>query len=1132
MGEKFSESVKVIKSNKLGNIETDTQEIQKIIKKTTVKKVSQKKTKTPERKNGHVDGILLQDGRVYIKGWAVSGDDEKVLLDIYLNDSLDQTILSDSYRKDLETGGIGDGRYGFMVEIPKEIAQNKENHIEIKFHDTDKYLAGSPLIYKHKPKYIFDIYQVSKKAVDGWIFDENFKNRPLTLKLYINDKFIMQTENSNASKEVESMYEVSHVGFHFDIPKKYHALKNLNINVKPEGNGEPIDLMKGITLASSNVGMDIVSESIEREKDAMQKKIRGNIDSVVIEKRKLQLKGWAATSKSKQIDLDIYINGEYDQKVLANQYREDLEEKRVGDGKHAFRVELSPMLDYDNEIKIEVKKHGEERVLPGSPFSYSHKSKYNLGIEKVNNSVVTGWFMDEKLPQRQLHLDLYIDGIYVMSSDNTLENEKMETKYDIAHGGFQFVIPEAFQKLKSLNIDLKVQKGVECVELLDKPVVVKTLDEIIAEELTDAEKIVSKKNAVIEEIEKKSRPEYFDFDFYSIFYDDIKKFTYQKAFKHWMLYGKGEGRAANFVELCKQRGCPYVNLPQIDREVFAKLNPLLATLSINEIMIKAIQLKEIELIRLTDNSKKDADYYLKLAIYYLSQNQADKAQALLLYSNYLLPSAKAMELLGNYYLDRGQKRRAIRYYSNALTTVEENSSIWLYINLTRILLGENRFEEVIETLKKGLDLLPQESQLLNLLDETVDKIWEYEQDELYALSGLNEREKLLEKAESLVHTISHAYASAFDDVQPGVVQKGSINPERVLIVGDFHIAQCIRYRIDQKVEQLELAGYEVTILPWTEVGVSPEELMFHDIVIFYRVPAFPKIIKMMEKAKSLGKVTFYEIDDLLFDPIYPPPYETYGGNIGIEEYEGLTYGMALFRAAAGLCEYAIASTQPLLDKLQPLVLSGKGFIHRNGLDSKNVFMLKAKKKYINIFYGSGTLAHNSDFLDLALGAIERVLQENSNVKLTIVGHLNLPEQFISDYGEQINIQPKTSTIEHYWTLLSGADINLAVLEKETINDCKSELKWFEAACFRIPSVVSNTQNYLDVIRDGEDALIASTEEEWYVALNRLIKDEKLRLAIGDVASERIRKEYSVESLSKNITYIIESCIASEGEKND
>ena len=75
----------------------------------------------------------------------------------------------------------------------------------------------------------------------------------------------------------------------------------------------------------------------------------------------------------------------------------------------------------------------------------------------------------------------------------------------------------------------------------------------------------------------------------------------------------------------------------------------------------------------------------------------------------------------------------------------------------------------------------------------------------------------------------------------------------------------------------------------------------------------------------------------------------------------------LFQEAAKLCEYAIASTLPLLALLQSLVTSKKGFLHRNGLDSLNIFMSKKEKEYINIFYGSGTLAHNSDFIDLTLG---------------------------------------------------------------------------------------------------------------------------------------------------------------------
>ena len=78
------------------------------------------------------------------------------------------------------------------------------------------------------------------------------------------------------------------------------------------------------------------------------------------------------------------------------------------------------------------------------------------------------------------------------------------------------------------------------------------------------------------------------------------------------------------------------------------------------------------------------------------------------------------------------------------------------------------------------------------------------------------------------------------------------------------------------------------------------------------------------------------------------------------------------------------------------------------------------------------------------------------------------------------------SVQGYWSLLEQADINIAVLQNDVINGCKSELKWFEAACFGIPSIVSVTANYRDVINHGEDAYIADTEEDWYAALNELI----------------------------------------------
>jgi len=618
--------------------------------------------------------------------------------------------------------------------------------------------------------------------------------------------------------------------------------------------------------------------------------------------------------------------------------------------------------------------------------------------------------------------------------------------------------------------------------------------------------------------------ELLDTEFYAAYHKDLQDFKKLELIKHWKKHGSKEKRYGNLNILCKVIGFKF-DFDKLNIDTIKEINPLLSALNKSEIFIKILQVKKIDLIRLSQDDDFDARFYLELGKAHLIRGEKELSHQILLYSLYLNPTSECSELLGNYYIDKGQQKQALAFYAEAWKD-NDYKSLWLCININQVYRTLHNYDAALDVMVQGLNKFKEDSQLLKILDETIHQTWEYEQENLHALAKQNDREALIVYVNLLSTRLAEVYRKVFTGEQ--LEAAAQLNSKRVLIIGDYHIPQCIRYRIDQKFEQLELAGYEVTTVSWTELHERYDEIFFHDIIIYYRVPANPVIIKSIEKARSLGKVTFYEIDDLIFDSVYPPAYETYGGNISIEQYGGLTYGMPLFQAAAKLCKYAIASTEPLLTLLQPLVTSQKGFLHRNGLDSLNVFMSKKEKKYINIFYGSGTLAHNSDFIDLTLGAVEQILNENKNVKLTIVGHLTLPESFRTEFEDQIILLKKTTTIEHYWSYLSGADINLAVLHNDVINNSKSELKWFEAACFKIPSVVSNTQNYLDVVEDGKDALIAGTTQEWYDALNKLVNNRQLRDTMGQSAYEKVMKNYSLDALSENIDQVIKK-VLNEGD---
>lgn len=632
-----------------------------------------------------------------------------------------------------------------------------------------------------------------------------------------------------------------------------------------------------------------------------------------------------------------------------------------------------------------------------------------------------------------------------------------------------------------------------------------------------------------------------DYPFYTALYDDLADYSETDAIAHYQRHGETEDRLNNFDALMTSLKFSYNDLPILDLDTFFELNPLLTVGTLSEIYLCLLQFKTINFVRLSDDIDVDVAFYTNLGTHYLKLGEPEKAKQILLYVSYLKPSLECYELLGNIELEKQNYVKAREYYRDIIDGGAHNH--WAYANLFRSYEATGNYSEALDTLQRGLKQFPQHGHLMRFLDDTIKKHWQESDSRLKVLAKMQKRTELMEKTAEYVAYYSEIYQNVYADIglsESAVTQQSvpALNNQKVLIIGDYHIPQCIRYRIEQKVEQLTVAGYEVSAIDWMTIDAN-NEVFFSDIILIYRAPAVPELVKLIAQAKALDKIVIYEIDDLIFEPAYPANYAEYAGTITMDDYAGLVYGMALWREAAKLCDYAIASTKPLVTHLQQLVSTKAGYLHRNGLDAHNTEIsvdtenaVTDTNDEITIFYGSGTLAHNTDFVEIALPAITKILRQYRQVRLMIVGHLTLPTAFIAEFAEQLVTYKKTKTIDAYWNLLAHADINLAVLENNVINNCKSELKWFEAACFKTPSVVSDTTNYRDVIHDKEDGILAETSENWYHALDLMVQDKSLRNKIGNNAYERVQKMYSIETLSKNIDAILQDIVKKHGGQND
>jgi glycosyltransferase involved in cell wall biosynthesis len=614
----------------------------------------------------------------------------------------------------------------------------------------------------------------------------------------------------------------------------------------------------------------------------------------------------------------------------------------------------------------------------------------------------------------------------------------------------------------------------------------------------------------------------FDADFYTSLYEDAMhlKALPLKAELHWISKSSDGQRARCINELMEMFELPRLLFPTwLVIEEVRLLNPELTQSNLN--ILKAIfSVTPIQRLRLTESNRLNSSFYCKFGEYYESVGQRGRAEELYLLANEFAENDLALEHLGNIYLNAGLHRCASQYYSRAI--INGGCSEWAYVNQARCLVAQSNIDEINTMYTRAYSHYPESVRYESSIQESISSIWSAAAKLSASLIEQNNRTDLISSVSKTTRLI---YEITTTQITLGRRKsyRGRIDNSRVTIIGDFHLPQCKRYRIDQKIEQLEAAGFTARAVSWTEHLQAQQLLTFSDICIFYRCPALPEIVKLIATAKSLGKITIYEIDDLIFDPLYPQPITTYGGYVSKKEYNDLILGMALYRSAAMLCDYGIASTQPLSTELSKLVGTRKCFVHRNAIDKKSSMLrphTSIDKKFVDIFYGSGTKAHNTDFITEALPAILRILREEPFARLTIVGYLQLPNEITDEYGDRILNAPLTTSFMGYSMYLSNADINIAVLKPDGINNCKSELKWFEAAVCGVPSVMSATQNYLDVIDDGMDGFVAHNPHDWYRILKMLVLDKEKRADVGNQARSRVLREYSVENMAKRATDII------------
>lgn len=145
---------------------------------------------------------------------------------------------------------------------------------------------------------------------------------------------------------------------------------------------------------------------------------------------------------------------------------------------------------------------------------------------------------------------------------------------------------------------------------------------------------------------------------------------------------------------------------------------------------------------------------------------------------------------------------------------------------------------------------------------------------------------------------------------------------------------------------------------------------------------------------------------------------------------------------------------------------------------------------------SGSLETHPQDLQVVGGAVARVLRENDNVALTIVGTgRGAARAFGTKAGGEI-LTTGWVPLKQYPSVMMELDIGMVPLELSRFNEGKSWLKGLEWAALGVPFVASPTRQYEALYQLGA-GLIADDSRRWKQKLTALVQNIDLRQDVAE-----------------------------------
>ncbi len=322
-----------------------------------------------------------------------------------------------------------------------------------------------------------------------------------------------------------------------------------------------------------------------------------------------------------------------------------------------------------------------------------------------------------------------------------------------------------------------------------------------------------------------------------------------------------------------------------------------------------------------------------------------------------------------------------------------------------------------------------------------------------------------------------------------------------------------RYRVFNMVEALRSVAVPATWCRVEEIPALLGKLDHVATIVLARVRYDATVGTLIVAARSRGIRLLFDCDDLVFDTSHV--------HLLLDTLDLDTQSSAMFdqwfayvgrlEATAKLCDGGIATNRFLAKQMKEVVTGPirvvPNFLNRRQqevseqlLDTKRASGFHSDEPKV-IGYFSGTPSHRRDFA-VAIPALVRLLQRDERIRLRIVGFLDDLGP-LADFTTQIQRLPLLDWVS-LQKAIAEVDINIVPLQDNVFTNCKSELKYFEAAIVGTLTIASETLPFRDALglqRNGPSLGKVTGADEWDTALEQAVALARSACGYADIVED-------------------------------